>query len=97
MNVIEYSNIKSETDLKSKLEKAIWFQNKTKIRPRRSKFHDWKKGKWAYMKKRVPWQTTNSKMLLDILLTIRAMLTQNERKSFTTVLFVTKQRARLSG
>lgn len=37
--------------------------------------------------------TTNLKILLDALLTIQAMSTQNERKFFTTALFVTKQRA----
>jgi hypothetical protein len=93
--VVEYSDMKSETDLKSELAKAI---STSTAKPKSGQadkiFSSLKKEISLYEATCI--LTPNLKLLLDVLLTIRPTSTQNERKFSTSGIFVTKQRSRLS-
>ena len=89
----ECSNIKSESDLKSELVKAISISISKPSSMQADKI-------FASLRKEMSLYeathslTPNLKMLLDALITIRPTSTQNERNFSTSGVFVTKQRSR---
>ena len=91
----ECSNIKSESDLKSELAKAISISISKPSSMQADKI-------FASLRKEMSLYeathslTPNLKMLLDALIKIRPTSTQNERNFSTSGIFVTKQRSRLS-
>jgi hypothetical protein len=92
---VKYSDMKSETDLESELAKAVSI---TTAKPKSGQagkiFSSLKKEMSLY--EATCTLTTNLKMLLDALLTIRPTSTQKERYFSTSGIFVKKQRSRLS-